>query len=158
MLRFAAIRLRLFLRTRSIRFVRASVQGACDCIPLADCGLIAAGLADPFITARALESIRRSCAAGSMFFLTLPQNEWAAVERRTLGIPDLSNTRFRLVTGEVREVSSYTYSDAALRELLTQNAFSVVSHGLLRHEPGSDDHQRLHRNPPAVTYFLCRAV
>jgi len=124
----------------------SGVREVCDPAP----DLIAAGLADPFLDASTLETLREISAAGTRLFVTVPSRRWAVRERTTrLGIP-VDSTRFRLLDGSVVFAKSLTYDEEELRTLLAEAGFaSVVT--------GTECSQSMWSRPE-VCWTLARAV
>lgn len=98
--------------------------------------LIAAGLADPFLSQSLLRTALRVADRETRVLVTVPTRRWAAVERRErLGIP-IDQTRFRTITGGAVYSRSLALDANDLAELFASSGFAVVAHGAVAADPG----------------------
>jgi precorrin-6B methylase 2 len=98
--------------------------------------LIAAGLADPFLSQPLLRTALRAADPETRVVVTVPTHRWAMVERgKRLGIP-IDQTRFRTVTGGAVRSRSLSLDANDLVELFASSGFAVIAHGTITADPG----------------------
>jgi SAM-dependent methyltransferase len=91
--------------------------------------LIAAGLADPYLSPSLLRLAMRVADRTTHMLVTVPTRGWAAVERgERLRIP-IDRTRFNTIAGGAVHSRSLTLDADDLAELFAANGFAVTAHG-----------------------------
>jgi precorrin-6B methylase 2 len=94
--------------------------------------LIAAGLADPYLDATVLSSLREACRDTTRLFVSVPSRRWARRERlERLGVP-VDTTRFRAIDGGIVFARSSTFDEDGLRALCATAGFAAVATGTER--------------------------
>jgi SAM-dependent methyltransferase len=112
--------------------------------------LIAAGLADPYLSNSLLRQIRRASTVHTHFLVTVPTRRWAVVERGgRLGVP-LELTRFRTQEGHIVRSPSLTLESDELAKRLSASGFRVVGHGTI------ESQTRSWKTPPEIAWALGR--
>lgn len=92
--------------------------------------VIAAGLADPYLSRSSLEALVRAGRRDTRVFVTVPSRRWAIAERERLGIP-IDRTRFRTVAGEEVVSRSVALDSPELRDLFEQSGLQEVESGMI---------------------------
>lgn len=114
--------------------------------------LIAAGLADPYISESLLREVIRASHRDTWMFVTLPTRRWAIEERQgRLRIP-LTQTRFRTKQGEAVFSRSLALEADELSELFATNGFDVAAYGAIATEASGWDPQ------PEVAWAISRPI
>ncbi len=114
--------------------------------------LIAAGLADPYLSPSLLRLGMRVADLATHMLVTVPTRGWAAVERgERLRIP-IDRTRFNTVAGGAVHSRSLTFDADDLAEFFTGNGFAVVAHGTVATDCGGWD------PVPEISWALARPV
>jgi SAM-dependent methyltransferase len=91
--------------------------------------VVAAGLADPFLTAGFLRASLPHFQRNGLLFLTVPSHRWALAERNErLDIP-IESTRFRLASGAELMAASWTYDQSGLTNLVNGCGFAYIDGG-----------------------------
>lgn len=94
-----------------------------------DPDLVAAGLADPYLTDSLLHAAVRVARPGMRLLITVPTRRWATDERlKRLQIP-LQETRFRIADGRTVHSRSLTLDPDQLAELISSSGFDVIASG-----------------------------
>jgi SAM-dependent methyltransferase len=101
--------------------------------------LIAAGLADPYLSEALLRDARRISTTDTHMLVTVPTRRWAVAERAgRLDIP-LQQTRFRTRNGGVVHSRSVALEPGELAEWLSASGFRAIAHGAIEsHEESWD--------------------
>lgn len=98
--------------------------------------LIAAGLADPYLSDSLFRDARRCSTAFTRVLVTVPTRRWAIAERQgRLRIP-LDQTRFRTRKGHTVHSRSLTLDPDELASSFSANGFQVVAHGAIEANAG----------------------
>jgi len=92
--------------------------------------VIAAGLADPYLSPSLLQALMRVGRRDTRVFVTVPSRRWAVAERQRLGIP-IDRTRFRTVAGDEVFSRSVTLDAPELGDLFEQNGLRRVKSGTI---------------------------
>jgi hypothetical protein len=91
--------------------------------------VVAAGLADPFLTAGFLRAALSHFQRDGLLFLTVPSHRWALAERHgRLDIP-IDSTRFRLADKTEWKAASWTYDQPGLTQLASDCGFASIDSG-----------------------------
>jgi hypothetical protein len=90
--------------------------------------VIAAGLADPYLSHSLLQALVRIGHRDTHVFVTVPSRRWAIAERQRLGIP-IDRTRFRTAAGDKVFSRSVTLDAPELRDLFEQSGLRRVESG-----------------------------
>lgn len=102
--------------------------------------VIAAGLADPYLSHALLQTLVRIGRRDTRVFVTVPSRRWAVAERQRLGIP-IDRTRFRTASGDEVFSRSVTLDAPELRELFEQSGLRGVESGMIAVEDWIGDPQ-----------------
>jgi hypothetical protein len=114
--------------------------------------LIAAGLADPYLSSALLRLVMRAADRETQMLVTVPTRSWATVERgERLRVP-IDRTRFRTAGGDAVHSRSFTFDPDELVEFFGGNGFVVDSHGAIATESEGWD------PVPEVSWALARPV
>jgi hypothetical protein len=92
--------------------------------------VIAAGLADPYLSRSLLQALVHAGRRDTRVFVTVPSRRWAIAERKRLGIP-IDRTRFRTVVGEEVFSRSLVLDSPELRDLFGQSGLQEVESGMI---------------------------
>ncbi len=90
--------------------------------------VIAAGLADPYLSRSELQALVRVGDLETMVFVTVPSRRWAVAERKRLGVA-LDRTRFRTASGEVVFSRSLALDPPELADLFERSGLRVSGVG-----------------------------
>lgn len=102
--------------------------------------VIAAGLADPYLSNALLQALVRIGRRDTRVFVTVPSRRWAVAERQRLGIP-IDRTRFRTVEGDEIFSRSLALDAPELRDLFEQSGLRRVESGMIAAEDWIGDPQ-----------------
>lgn len=102
--------------------------------------VIAAGLADPYLSHSLLQALVRVGRRDTRVFVTVPSRRWAVAERQRLGVP-IDRTRFRTAAGDEVFSRSLALDAPELRDLLEQSGLQRVESGTIAAEDWIGDPQ-----------------
>jgi hypothetical protein len=102
--------------------------------------VIAAGLADPYLSHSLLQALVRIGHRDTRVFVTVPSRRWAIAERERLGVP-IDRTRFRTTAGDEVFSRSVTLDAPELRDLFEQSGLRRVESGTIAAEDWIGDPQ-----------------
>ncbi len=102
--------------------------------------VIAAGLADPYLSHSLLQALARVGGRDTRVFVTVPSRRWAVAERQRLGVP-IDRTRFRTAAGDEVFSRSLVLDASELRDLFEQSGLRRVESGTIAAEDWIGDPQ-----------------